>query len=104
MLKEDSPDLSEQKIVVGNSTEARIRLEKERHANAEEKRNDADEQALTLEEMKREAKEARMDLFFNDPELSVKIFFSAHYREKGLIWYVIRFHRPFTGILYVSVT
>ncbi len=93
MDMKDSLDASEQEIVVGNSTEARVRLEKQLHADAEKKRNDAEEEALSLEERKREAKEAKMDIFFDDPELSVKIFFSAHYREKGLIWYVIYFHK-----------
>jgi len=28
----------------------------------------------------------RMETFLNDPELSMKIFFSSHFRERGLIW------------------
>jgi hypothetical protein len=27
-----------------------------------------------------------MEAFLNDPELSMKVFFSSHFREKGLIW------------------
>ena len=27
-----------------------------------------------------------MEAFLNDPELSVKVFFSSHFRERGLIW------------------
>jgi hypothetical protein len=27
-----------------------------------------------------------MQAFLNDPELSMKVFFSSHFREKGLIW------------------
>jgi hypothetical protein len=27
-----------------------------------------------------------METFLNDPELSMKIFFSSHFRERGLIW------------------
>ncbi len=28
----------------------------------------------------------RMEAFLSDPESSVKIFFSSHFREHGLIW------------------
>ncbi len=28
----------------------------------------------------------RMEAFINDPELSMKVFFSSHFRERGLIW------------------
>ena len=28
----------------------------------------------------------RLESFLNDPELSMKIFFSSYFREKGLIW------------------
>ena len=27
-----------------------------------------------------------MEAFLGDPELSMKIFFSSHFRERGLIW------------------
>ena len=27
-----------------------------------------------------------MEAFLSDPELSMKIFFSSHFRERGLIW------------------
>ncbi|KAF8520797.1 hypothetical protein BU17DRAFT_88703 [Hysterangium stoloniferum] len=35
-----------------------------------------------------EAQELRMDAFLNDPELSLKIFFSSFYKDKGLWWSV----------------
>jgi len=28
----------------------------------------------------------RLESFVNDPELSMKIFFSSFFREKGLVW------------------
>jgi len=28
----------------------------------------------------------RMEAFLSDPELSIKVFFSSHFRERGLIW------------------
>lgn len=28
----------------------------------------------------------RMETFLSDPELSMKFFFSSHFRERGLIW------------------
>jgi hypothetical protein len=28
----------------------------------------------------------RMEAFLGDPELSMKVFFSSHFRERGLIW------------------
>ena len=28
----------------------------------------------------------RMEAFLNDPELSMRVFFSSHFRERGLIW------------------
>lgn len=28
----------------------------------------------------------RMEAFLSDPELSLKVFFSSHFRERGLIW------------------
>lgn len=33
-----------------------------------------------------EAKEMKMDAFLNDPEESLKIFFSSFYKDKGLFW------------------
>ncbi|KAH9009363.1 hypothetical protein EDB83DRAFT_2584039 [Lactarius deliciosus] len=30
--------------------------------------------------------EHRLESFLNDPELSMKIFFSSYFREKGLVW------------------
>ena len=28
----------------------------------------------------------RMEAFLSEPELSMKVFFSSHFRERGLIW------------------
>jgi len=28
----------------------------------------------------------RLESFLNDPEMSIKIFFSSYFREKGLVW------------------
>ena len=29
-----------------------------------------------------------MEAFLSDPELSMKVFFSSYFRERGLIWYI----------------
>lgn len=50
---------------------------------ATERPKSPDEQAP---KRKRDDPESKMDDFFDDPELCVKIFFSAHYRDKGLLW------------------
>lgn len=43
-----------------------------------------------------EAKELKMDAFLNDPESSMKIFFSSYYKDKGLFWYeFIKFYFQF---------
>ncbi|KAL6309820.1 hypothetical protein BKA93DRAFT_821530 [Sparassis latifolia] len=34
----------------------------------------------------REAKDQRMDAFFNDTERDIRVFFSAYFRDKGLMW------------------
>ncbi len=31
---------------------------------------------------------SRMQAFLSDPELSMRVFFSSHFRERGLIWYM----------------
>ncbi|TFY67899.1 hypothetical protein EVG20_g3757, partial [Dentipellis fragilis] len=35
---------------------------------------------------RREEKDIRMDNFLNDPERSMRIFFSSYFRDRGLIW------------------
>ncbi|KAH8096655.1 hypothetical protein BXZ70DRAFT_991439 [Cristinia sonorae] len=35
---------------------------------------------------RQEKKESRMEFFLNDPEMAMKIYFSAHYRDRGLMW------------------
>jgi hypothetical protein len=32
--------------------------------------------------------EPLLERFLDDPEKSIKIFFSSHFREKGLLWYI----------------
>lgn len=44
-------------------------------------------------EAEEEAKEQRMDVFLNDPELSIKVFFSSYYKDKGLFWCEHRIYR-----------
>jgi len=46
------------------------------------------EAALRMKEIQAdiERREQRMDNFLNDPERSVKIFFSSYYKDKGLFW------------------
>ena len=37
-------------------------------------------------ERRQDRKDSRMSFFFQDPETAIKIFFSAHYRDKGYMW------------------
>ncbi|KAI0048063.1 hypothetical protein FA95DRAFT_1491522 [Auriscalpium vulgare] len=52
-----------------------------------------DEAGLSFQEKlgnHREEKDIRLENFLNDPETSIKIFFSSYFRDRGLIWSVIR--------------
>lgn len=49
--------------------------------DAEPKIREIDEYDAELE-----AKELRMHAFLNDPEGSMKVFFSSFYKDKGLFW------------------
>ncbi|CCL98262.1 uncharacterized protein FIBRA_00256 [Fibroporia radiculosa] len=53
---------------------------------AQTKMPQMDEERQLRRENFREAKESRMDAFFNDTETNIKIFLSSHFRDKGLIW------------------
>ncbi|KAH9938054.1 uncharacterized protein B0H18DRAFT_866225 [Fomitopsis serialis] len=45
-----------------------------------------EEERQTRRENFREAKDSRMDTFFNDTDNCMKVFFSSYFRDKGLIW------------------
>lgn len=50
---------------------------------------------LTDNEKSQEATEAkrqaRIAAFLKDPEQSMAVFLSSYYREKGMVWFVLRF-------------
>ncbi|KAH9947216.1 hypothetical protein B0H21DRAFT_360452 [Amylocystis lapponica] len=48
--------------------------------------DETDEARELRREHFREAKDLRMDAFFDDTEKDIKVFFSSYYRDKGLIW------------------
>ncbi|CAL1700064.1 unnamed protein product [Somion occarium] len=77
---------SHQVEMVDNPDEVRERNIQQRLKEAEERRKNFDEAAKQRYERRGELKEERMAYFFDDPELAMKEFFSAHYRDKGLIW------------------
>ncbi|KAL4251123.1 hypothetical protein ABKN59_005610 [Abortiporus biennis] len=69
--------------------EARARREKQLQEEIEAKRKKAaEDQAASQARFERrlDMKDARMNFFFDDPAMALKIYFSAHFRDKGLIW------------------
>lgn len=49
---------------------------------------DVDEEYIRQLEASEEKRQALMDAFLDDPATSMAVFFSSHYRDKGLIWFV----------------
>jgi hypothetical protein len=47
-----------------------------------------DEESAAKSEEGNERSEALMNAFLDDPETSIAIFFSSHFRNKGSIWFV----------------
>ena len=76
-------------VTVVNDPEIRKQLEEERRAQREQKQNALSEEQLARKEFFRERRETQKDSFLNDPEDSIKIFFSSHWRDKGYIQWVI---------------
>lgn len=74
-------------VVLDPEAASEKRREEEEAANAE-RRKDLSEEAKAKIVKRHELKEARMDFFLNDPEMALMIFFSAHYRDRGLMWCV----------------
>lgn len=74
----------EQKVMKVNEEQARA-IEEQRPIEPRQSHY-TPEQREQRKEYFREAKDARMDFFFNDTEASIKTFFSSYFRDKGLIW------------------
>lgn len=88
---EDAPSSS--KVEVVDEGEARARFERKLQQEAEERRKNSpltDEQYQARLEKRKDMKDNRMDFFFDDMEMAMKIFFSSHYRDKGLMWDRVR--------------
>ena len=90
---EDSDDAMEgaakpeRKVGIIDEEQARaIQDEKMRKAPPKRSPFTEEEREVHLENI-REARDTRMDTFFNEMDFCVKVFFSSYYREKGLIWY-----------------
>lgn len=67
-------------------------VQDEKIRNAPPKRGPFNEEERQVRrENFREARDTRMDTFFNDADSCVKVFFSSYYREKGLVWYSTSF-------------
>ena len=49
-----------------------------------------EEQRQLLREYRREVRDTRVDRFLNDPEGTIKIFFSGYYRDRSMARYVHR--------------
>lgn len=66
-----------------DSPEKRKKMEEERQNNSAPKV--VNEEAQDRIERARDRRDGHKDFFLNDPELSVKIFLSSHFRDKGYI-------------------
>ncbi|THG96403.1 hypothetical protein EW026_g5425 [Hermanssonia centrifuga] len=75
---------NQEKIIVVDDIAAQ-EVDHVKQAEAARKQKERDEQAQLKFERRLAAKDARMNFFFDEPENAVKIFFSAHFRDKGLI-------------------
>ena len=92
----DSDDDSDDAMGGGTKRERQVGIIDEEQARAvqDEKIRNAppkrspfteDERQARREDF-REARDTRMDTFFNETDHCVKVFFSSYYREKGLVW------------------
>ncbi|EKM60003.1 uncharacterized protein PHACADRAFT_206218 [Phanerochaete carnosa HHB-10118-sp] len=78
----DAPE-GQTTVTVVDDAEGRQQNEGERHSQLQPK--ELDEEALTRRERWSEAQENKKEAFLNDPEQTVKIFFSSHWRDKGYV-------------------
>ena len=74
--------------VVDDATAHERDVEKAKAAAAERRKNN-EELYKERFEKRQDRKDSRMSFFFKDPENAIKIFFSAHYRDKGYTWSVL---------------
>ncbi|KAI0072986.1 hypothetical protein K474DRAFT_1667146 [Panus rudis PR-1116 ss-1] len=88
--EDDDGPSSKPKVEMVDSTEARERRMHKEREEADERRANLDDAAVERIQKRMNRKDSRMEFFLNDPELAMKIFFSAHYRDKGLIWDRVR--------------
>ncbi|THH21373.1 hypothetical protein EUX98_g8399 [Antrodiella citrinella] len=93
---EDDDDLGEdmnmvdQKVVVMDPETAQAKRRADEEIAIEERRQNLSEEANARIVKRHELKDARMDFFLNDPEMAMMIFFSAHFRDRGLMWEKVR--------------
>ncbi|KAJ3539694.1 hypothetical protein NM688_g6326 [Phlebia brevispora] len=83
---EDKKPQNHTVMVVDEATVKRRRYMEEQEQEEQRNQQPPDEQAKERQHRRQERKEANMDFFFNDPETFVKIFFTAHFRDKGHSW------------------
>ncbi|KAK7696124.1 hypothetical protein QCA50_000767 [Cerrena zonata] len=83
---DDAPGDVNEVEMVNNEEEVKQRRQKRQEEEKEKRKKDFDDAARARAERRGELKEQRMEYFFNDPELAMKEFFSAHFRDKGLVW------------------
>lgn len=78
------PDQAEPTTVtMVDSPEKRSKMEEERQNNSPPKA--VNEEVQERIQRARDRRDEHKDFFLNDPELSVKIFLSSHFRDKGYI-------------------
>ena len=76
----------EHPIVVIDALTAREQEKAQQRLEAEERRKNNEELYKERYDQRQDRKYARMSYFFDDPEYAMKIFFSAHFRDKGYAW------------------
>jgi len=77
---------ADKNVVVMDAETAQARRRAEEEIASEERRKNLSEEAKARIVKRHELKDARMDFFLNNPEMAMMIFFTAHYRDRGLMW------------------
>ncbi|KAI0072110.1 hypothetical protein K474DRAFT_1668212 [Panus rudis PR-1116 ss-1] len=85
---DDGPS-SKPKVEMVDSTEPRERRMHKQREEADERHANLDDAAVERTKIM-DGKDSMVEFFLSDPALAMKIFFSAHYRHKGLIWDRVR--------------
>ncbi|KZT71530.1 hypothetical protein DAEQUDRAFT_763755 [Daedalea quercina L-15889] len=85
----ESDDDSDDAMDGNPKPEKEVAIIDEERAQDEKLRNVPPKRGVFTDERREdfhETKDQRMDLFFDDTEFSLKVFFSSYFRDKGLIW------------------